>query len=147
MPIIIDMVVLTSGEVSQKSLSFRFNAVTVGVKEHQLLYFTNIDYNTHFAIAALVKEGDSWKGVATARFIEDSETPSVAEWAAIVLDRYHAVGIGSILLFFISTVRRTVGITGDGASLRHQTARGDRARRELPCSPLDEEGERDAPAA
>lgn len=98
-------VALTSGEVSQQSLSFRFNSVTVGVKEHQLHYFTNIDYNTHFAVAALVKENDSWKGVATARFIEDAESSSLAEWAAIVLDRYHAAGIGSILLYYISTVR------------------------------------------
>ena len=104
-------VALTSGEVCQQSLSFRFNSVTVGVKEHQLHYFTNIDYNTHFAIVALVREGDSWKGVSTARFIEDSETPSLAEWAAIVLDRYHAAGIGSILLYYISTVGRRVGMT------------------------------------
>lgn len=98
------IVVLKSGEVSQRSLSLRFNTVTVGVKEHMLHYFTSIDYDTHFAVAAFVYEENRWKGVATARFIEDNENPEMAEWAAIVLDKYHSLGIGSCLLYYLSVV-------------------------------------------
>ena len=70
-------------------------------------YFTNINYDTHFAFAALVKEHGEWKGVATARIIQDTEDPSTAEWAAIVLDKYHGLGIGSCLLYCLSVVRLT----------------------------------------
>ena len=69
-----------------------------------LKYFTNVNYDSHFAICALVKEEGEWKGVATARIIEDSEREDSAEWAAIVLDKYHGCGIGSCLLFYIAYV-------------------------------------------
>ena len=98
------MIVLQRGEVSSHSLSMRFNSVTSTVKESMLKYFTNIDYDTHFAIAALIRESDSWKPIASARFIEDSEDPSIAEWAALVLDQYHGVGVGSSLLYYLSIV-------------------------------------------
>lgn len=101
---VIFKLVLANGEVSQESLSFRFNAVTNVVKDDMLRYFTNIDYDSHFAFGALIKEGSTWKGVATARFIQDKDDPSVAEWAAIVLDAYHGQGIGSCLLYCISCV-------------------------------------------
>lgn len=93
--------------MSQQSLSLRFNAVTNSVKEDTLHYFTNINYDTHFAFAALIKEDGEWKGVATARIIQDTEDPSIAEWAAIVLDKYHGLGIGSCLLYCLSVVRLT----------------------------------------
>lgn len=96
--------VLASGEVSQQSLSFRFNAVTFTVKDSMLNYFTNINYDSHFAIIAMIKEEGKWKGVATARFIEDNENPNIAEWSAIVLDKYHGLGIGSCLLYYIAFV-------------------------------------------
>lgn len=69
-----------------------------------LKYFTNVNYDSHFAICALVKEEEEWKGVATARIIEDSEREDSAEWAVIVLDKYHGCGIGSCLLFYIAYV-------------------------------------------
>lgn len=86
------------------SLSLRFNTVTTGVKEHMLKYFTNVDYDSHFAVSALVKDKGVWKGVATARIIEDADMEGLAEWAAIVLDDYHGMGIGSSLLYYISQV-------------------------------------------
>ena len=72
-----------------------------------LKYFTNINYDTHFAIGAMIKEDGKWKGVATASFIEDSEDPNIAEWAAIVVDKYHGLGIGSCLLYYIAYVRES----------------------------------------
>ena len=108
---------LKSGEVSQHSLSMRFNTVTISVKENMLNYFTSIVYDTHFAIAAFVYEEGQWKGVATARFIEDNETPEVAEWAAIVLDKYHGLGIGSCLLYYLSVVGVMRTCEVDGISL------------------------------
>ncbi|KAK8827563.1 hypothetical protein WA577_007110 [Blastocystis sp. JDR] len=94
--------ILSNGEISQMSLSLRFNTVTTGVKEHMLKYFTNVDYDSHFAVSALVKDKGVWKGVATARIIEDADMEGLAEWAAIVLDDYHGMGIGSSLLYYIS---------------------------------------------
>ena len=36
---------LENNEVSQESLSLRFNTVTFGVKDYMLKYFTNINYD------------------------------------------------------------------------------------------------------
>ena len=73
-----------------------------------LKYFTDIDYDTHFAIAALIREeeedGIHWKPVASARFIEDVDDPTIAEWAALVVDKYHGMGVGSSLLYYLSVV-------------------------------------------
>ena len=55
--------------------------------------------------------------MATARFIEDNETPEVAEWAAIVLDKYHGLGIGSCLLYYLSVVGVMRTCEVDGISL------------------------------
>ena len=98
------LLVLSNGEISQHSLSLRFNAVTTTVKDPVLQYFTNVNYDSHFAIGAMICEDGIWKGVATARFIEDGENPDVAEWSAIVLDQYHGLGIGSCLLYYLSVV-------------------------------------------
>lgn len=140
--VVVYKLVLTNGEVSQESLSLRFNAVTNVVKDDMLRYFTNIDYDSHFAFGALIKEGSVWKGVATARFIQDKDDPSVAEWAAIVLDAYHGMGIGSCLLYCISCVPSPLLSHPDGRSLRHPSSLRGGAPRKLPRSALDEEGQR-----
>ena len=74
------------------------------MKDSVLKYFTNINYDSHFSIGAMICEKGVWKGVASARFIEDSENPEVAEWSAIVLDQYHGLGIGSCLIYYLSAV-------------------------------------------
>ncbi|CBK25234.2 uncharacterized protein [Blastocystis hominis] len=112
--------VLSNGEVSQESLSLRFNAVTNVVKDDMLRYFTNIDYDSHFAFAALIKEGSTWKGVATARIIQDKDDSSVAEWAAIVLDAYHGMGIGSCLLYCLSCMASHFDIRRLCAVVHHE---------------------------
>ena len=107
-----------------------------------LRYFTNIDYDAHFAFGALIKEGSTWKGVATARFIQDKDDPSVAEWAAIVLDEYHGKGIGSCLLYCLSCVLFSLLSHPDGGSLRHPPSLRSSASRKLSRLALDEESQR-----
>ena len=78
--------------------------MTTVVKDCVLEYFTNINYDSHFAVVGMIKENGEWKSVATARFIEDVQNSAVAEWSAIVLDQYHGYGIGSCLLYYIAYV-------------------------------------------
>lgn len=139
---VVYQLVLSNGEVSQESLSLRFNAVTNVVKDDMLRYFTNIDYDSHFAFAALIKEGSTWKGVATARIIQDKDDSSVAEWAAIVLDAYHGMGIGSCLLYCLSCVLSLLLSHPDGLPLRYPASLRGGSPRKLPRSALDEEGQR-----
>ena len=80
-------------------------------------------------------------GVGTVRFIQDEIDPSIAEWAAIVMDRYHGERIGSCLLYYLSYVRPPLNSSWSlaGRSSGHQTTLCRHPPWKLPRSPLDEE--------
>ncbi|KAK8792744.1 hypothetical protein WA158_004908 [Blastocystis sp. Blastoise] len=107
--------VLSAGQVSQKSLNFRFNSVIQKVSESALDYLTVIDYDRHVAFVALAKIDGEWKGIGSVRLIQDEIDSEYAEWAAIVCDKYHGEGIGSCLLYFLSFFAQSVGIRHLGA--------------------------------
>ena len=95
---------IETGEISQHSLSLRFNSVITKVMDSSLDYFCNVNFDSHFAIAVLIEEGCIWKGVASGRFIQDTSNPEEAEWAAIVVDSRHGHKIGSYVLYYLSVV-------------------------------------------
>ena len=102
--------VLEQGLITQKSLNFRFNSVMQKVSESALDYLTSIDYDRHVAFGVMAKIDGEWKGVGTVRLIQDEIDPSIAEWAAIVMDRYHGERIGSCLLYYLSYLAAHLGI-------------------------------------
>lgn len=51
-----------------------------------------------------MEENGQWVPVASGRFIQDSNNPSEAEWAALVVDAKHGHKIGSCILYYISIV-------------------------------------------
>ena len=100
---------IETGEISQHSLSLRFNSVITKVMDSSLDYFCNVNFDSHFAIAVLIEEGGVWKGVASGRFIQDTSRPEEAEWAAIGVDSRHGHKIGSYVLYYLSVVSAVGG--------------------------------------
>lgn len=95
---------IEAGEISQHSLSLRFNSVITKVMDSSLDYFCNVNFDSHFAISVLIEDGGDWKGIASGRFIQDLSNPEEAEWAAIVVDSMHGHKIGSCVLYYLSVV-------------------------------------------
>ena len=86
------------GEISPRSLFFRFTRAIKRFTTAQLDYFTHLSYTDHFALG-LVLIHSNYKGIATARYIVDSDDPTMAEWAVIVLDHYQGLGLGTMLFY------------------------------------------------
>ena len=95
---------IETGEISQHSLSLRFNSVVTKGMDSSLDYLCNVNFDSHFAISVLIEENGVWKGVASGRFIQDVTCPEEAEWAAIVVDSKHGHKIGSCILYYLSVV-------------------------------------------
>ncbi|KAK8813248.1 hypothetical protein WA158_002840 [Blastocystis sp. Blastoise] len=102
--------VISSKEISTNSLFLRFNRPIFEVPISLLTYLTNIDYEYHFAVAAGMIVNGKWELCGVARFIQERDDPQMAEWSAIVSDKYHGNRIGSSMLYYISRVAYSRGI-------------------------------------
>ena len=76
----------------------------------ELAYLTEIDYVNHFAWGAELLDDPSHLGIGIARYIRDSEDPSVAEAAITVVDQYQRMGLGRILLQALTEAAQQNGI-------------------------------------
>ncbi|MEB3031614.1 GNAT family N-acetyltransferase [[Mycobacterium] nativiensis] len=70
-------------------------------------YLFEVDYVDHFVWVVTEPDGSF---VADARFVRDTEDPTVAEIAFIVGDSYQGKGIGTLLLGAVAVIARLEGI-------------------------------------
>lgn len=70
-------------------------------------YLFEVDYVDHFVWVVTEPDGSL---VADARFVRDTENPTVAEIAFIVGDSYQGKGIGTFLLGAVAVIARLEGI-------------------------------------
>ena len=98
--------------LSLESRFLRFFSPLDHLSEAQLRYFTEIDYEDHFAFVASVATPDNPEyGVGVARYIRFDADPTVAEAAVAVADDFHRRGIGSVLFEALAAVALTRGVT------------------------------------
>lgn len=76
----------------------RFMSTISELSPERLRYLTEIDYEDHFALAALALDHDPPLGIGIARYIRDPNKSHVAEPAVTVVDEYQGRGLGSLLL-------------------------------------------------
>jgi len=96
--------------MSPESRYFRFMTSTDELTDDQLRYLTEIDYENHFALAALADDEPGEPGIGVARYIRDTADPEVAEPAIAVVDDWQGRGVGTILLRELSSIARKHGI-------------------------------------
>jgi acyl-CoA hydrolase/N-acetylglutamate synthase-like GNAT family acetyltransferase len=83
--------------LSPESVFHRFHRMVQMLPKQQVRELVNVDYTTHMALVATVKEGKGEKILGTTRFYVDEKTRS-AEIAFAILDEWQNKGIGRMLL-------------------------------------------------
>jgi GNAT superfamily N-acetyltransferase len=89
-------------ELSPRSRYFRFHSGVSRLSAAQLRYLTEIDYADHMAWVAINPDDPDHPGMGVGRYVRLREDPGIAEAAVTVLDRYQGLGLGTILLQFVS---------------------------------------------
>lgn len=94
--------------LGERSRYLRFFSPKNQLSEAELRYFLDVDHHDHEAIAAVDLAGD--EGVGVARFIRDTEDPTVAEVSIAVVDDHQGRGLGAVLLQAIARRAREEGV-------------------------------------
>ncbi|MEI6411436.1 MAG: bifunctional acetate--CoA ligase family protein/GNAT family N-acetyltransferase [Bacteroidota bacterium] len=95
-------------KASRESLYFRFFGYVPGIDHRFLSRLTHIDYDREMAIVAQVEEDGVPKIVGEVRIVGDGWRES-AEYAILVADKWHGLGLGGMLTDFIIEVARAQG--------------------------------------
>lgn len=98
-------------ELSEESRYRRFFAAVDHLSEEQLRYFTELDWEDHFAWLAVLPDTPGQPGVGVARAIRLPDDPAAAEAAVTVIDSYQRRGVGRALLQLLarSAIERGIG--------------------------------------
>lgn len=84
--------------MSPRSVYFRFHSPNKAFTEAELAYLTELDQHTHVAWGAEALDETGAPGIAVARYVRDTDDPTIAEAAIAVTDDYQGVGLGTILM-------------------------------------------------
>jgi GNAT superfamily N-acetyltransferase len=84
--------------LSPESRYHRFFAAVDHLSPAQLRYFTEVDYEDHFAWLAVLPDAKPELGIGVARYIRLPSDPKAAEAAVTVIDNYQHQGVGTALL-------------------------------------------------
>jgi GNAT superfamily N-acetyltransferase len=96
--------------LSPSSRRHRFFNPPDELSSADLEYLTNLDYQDHFACAAVFEDRPVPKGVGVARYLREADDPTVAEVAVTVIDEYQRRGIGTLLTRALGEVAAANGI-------------------------------------
>lgn len=95
--------------LSRETLYFRFFGYVPKLTHEFLARFTQIDYDREMAIIAELEEDGEKKMIGVVRIIADAWKES-AEYAIVVADPWHGLGLGSYLTNFILEIARDMGL-------------------------------------
>ena len=105
-------------ELSPHSVYMRFLGYKSGLTETELDHLTHQHPHEHLTLGMKVKEEGESVGIGLARYqLVEGSHPAIAEFGVIVVDRYHGLGGGTLLLRHLCHEARVNGIT----SLRGET--------------------------
>jgi len=94
--------------IGTQSLYRRFMGAKRGFSDKERAFFLNVDFVSHVALVAVIKEGDRASIVAGGRYIVGK--PGTAEVAFAVVDDYQGQGIGAVLLRHLAALARKAGL-------------------------------------
>jgi RimJ/RimL family protein N-acetyltransferase len=112
-------------EMSPESRYHRFFAATDTLSPAQLRYFTEIDYQDHFAWVGYIDTRPA-QPVGVGRFIRLADRPTAAEAAVTIVDHYQRQGVGSAVMRLLahSAIERGISqfvfaVMGDNEAMMH----------------------------
>jgi GNAT superfamily N-acetyltransferase len=95
--------------LSRESVYHRFMAYRRDLSEDDLRRFTELDFDNHVGIMAILNEDGRERAIGVGRYIRT--TNGRAEVAFSVVDQYQGHGVGTLLLAHLSRIARQWGIT------------------------------------
>ena len=101
--------------LSVKSRYFRFFTPLGKLSGELLRYLTEVDQTSHVAWIALAHDVPEHPGLGIARFIRLKDQPDMAEFAVVVIDRYHQKGLGTFLtaiLYRLASIKQIKTLRG-----------------------------------
>lgn len=84
--------------LSSRSIYYRFGRQLRRLTDRDLAYFTEVDQDQHIAWGAVDPDDPAESGLGIARMIRESRDSQRAEVALTVIDSYHGLGLGLLLL-------------------------------------------------
>jgi RimJ/RimL family protein N-acetyltransferase len=94
---------------SVQSVYQRFFAVRRFLSDHELEFFSNVDFVNHIALVAVMEEDGRSTIAGGCRYVVVH--PGTAEMAFFVVDRYQGQGIGAALMGHLTAIARKAGLT------------------------------------
>ncbi|HET6461901.1 MAG TPA: GNAT family N-acetyltransferase [Syntrophales bacterium] len=104
-PLILDFF----GRLSRDSIYFRFLTHLEKLQPEMLKQYVEIDYEKHFALAAIIKEEERDAIVGTCRYIVKENTDH-AELTVVLRDDWQRKGLGRALVTRVVEIARSKGI-------------------------------------
>lgn len=95
--------------LSPQSVYFRFFQAKKELNEMELRYLTEVDFEGHVALLAILEEEARDLGIGVGRYIVEPGTRS-AEVAFTVDETHHGVGVGTLLLKHLARIARSHGL-------------------------------------
>jgi acetyltransferase len=96
-------------DLSNESKHFRFMQGLNELTPQMLVRFTQLDYNRELALIAVQEQDDNETEIGVARYIINADGES-AEFALVVADNWHKLGIGSRLMTALIDAARQRGL-------------------------------------
>ena len=86
-------------ELSSHSVYMRFLGYKSGLTETELDHLTHQHPQEHLSLGIEVNEDGKSRGIGIARYqLVEGSQPAIAEFGVVVVDRYHGLGGGTLLL-------------------------------------------------
>lgn len=109
--------------LSEESVYLRFFQPKRELSEEELSYFTQLDFQRHVALGALLDEDGIEIGVGVGRYVIDESDRDSAEVAFTVVDAYQGMGIGKTLMRHLVKVARANGVNSFRATVLPENRR------------------------
>jgi GNAT superfamily N-acetyltransferase len=95
--------------LSERSVYLRFFQAKKDLTEQELRYFTELDFESHVGLLAILTENGEERGIGVGRYIVEPGT-GAAEIAFVVDDSHHGQGVGTLLLRHLARIARAQGL-------------------------------------
>ena len=94
---------------SERTQRFRFFQLIRDISHEELIRYTQIDYDREIAIIAEIEDDNRKKMAGVVRLIADQYNET-AEFAIVIADPWHSLGLGNIFTDYIHDIAKLRGI-------------------------------------
>jgi GNAT superfamily N-acetyltransferase len=95
--------------LSERSVYLRFFQAKRELTDQELHYLTEIDFESHVALLAILEHDGEEEGIGVGRYIVEPGTEA-AEIAFVVDEAHHGLGVGTLLLRHLAAIARAKGL-------------------------------------